>query len=193
MSDDVARILLAGMLSDTSNLTKSNVTYEDHDAWNALTTQLKLSPERVADIYRIMEEAQSNYDGMSDYDIFISDYKDYDMSGIPVGIGCVEWKDYASMDAFINRMLAVMPEAMVKKERTMMFCMATRYEANPDPYSADKVIPLGTYILYTGEGARELAEQAFGESLRDGVCYSETRLSRKSDVVPLFTRILSGQ
>lgn len=56
-----------------------------------------------------MQDELSDYDGMSDYDIFVSDYKDYDMGGVPVGIGCVEWTDYASMDEIIDRLLAVMP------------------------------------------------------------------------------------
>jgi len=44
----------------------------------------------------------------------------------------------------------------------MVFCMATRYEPNADPQSHDKVVPAGTYILYFGKGAREVAEEAYG-------------------------------
>ena len=98
--------------------------------------------------------------------------------------------DYTTMDTFIDRMLSVMPQALADQDRDMVFCMATRYEPNPDPESSEKTIPAGTYFLYCGEGAREVAEQAYGPSLRDGVCYSATRLGRKSDVVPLLTEIL---
>ena len=73
----------------------------------------------------------------------------------------------------------------------MVFCMATRYAPNPDPEADAKVVALGTYVLYYGEGVREVAEEAFGKSLREGVCYSEERLSRKAHVVPLLTDILS--
>ncbi|MBR3563152.1 MAG: hypothetical protein IKN93_04935 [Bacteroidales bacterium] len=52
-------------------------------------------------------------------------------------------------------------------------------------------VPEGTYILYYGEGARETAEEAYGASLRDGVCYSEERLGRKNAFVPTIERILS--
>ena len=137
-----------------------------------------------------MAEALVDYTGMNDYEIYLSDYKDYDLSGVPVGIGCVEWMDYATMETFIDRMLSVMPQALTDQERKMVFCMATRYEPNPDPDSADKTIPTGTYILYYGEGAREAAEEAYGPSLREGVCYSETRLGRKFDVIPTLTEIL---
>ena len=69
--------------------------------------------------------------------------------------------------------------------------MATRYAPNPDTESASKVVATGTYILYYGEGAREVAESAIGPSLREGVCYSKERLSRKTQFVPMITEILS--
>ena len=190
LSDDVARILLAGILSDTHNLEKANTTHKDSLAWFSLTGQLRLSPDSVAVISRAMDEALSDFDGMSDYDIFVSDYKDYDMSGVPVGIGYIEWRDYDIMDAFIDRMLATMPGAMLEKGREMVFCIITRYAPNPDPASLQKELQIGTYVLYCGEGTRQIAEQAFGASLRDGVCYKEGRLGRKGDVVPPLTALI---
>lgn len=83
-----------------------------------------------------------------------------------------------------------MPQALAEKNRKMVFCMATRYAPNPDTESASKVVATGTYILYYGEGAREVAESAIGPSLREGVCYSEERLSRKTQFVPMITEIL---
>ena len=62
---------------------------------------------------------------------------------------------------------------------------------NPYPESGETVVPAGTYILYYGEGARETAEEAYGTSLRDGVCYSEQRLGRKNSFVPTIESILS--
>lgn len=190
VSDEMARILLAGLMSDTSDLRRNNTTEEDRQAWFSLTTQLNLGPEEVEEIFRNMAEALADYSGMTDLEIYLSDYKDYELSGVPVGIGCVEWMDYETMDAFIDRMLSVMPQALSEQNREMVFCMATRYEKNPDPESADKVIPAGTYILYCGERAREVAEKAFGPSLREGVCYSDSRLTRKADVIPALTEIL---
>lgn len=190
VSDEMAHVMLAGILSDTHNLGKANTTHKDSLAWFSLTGQLRLSPDSVAVISRAMDEALSDFDGMSDYDIFVSDYKDYDMSGVPVGIGYIEWRDYDIMDAFIDRMLATMPGAMLEKDREMMFCIVTRYAPNPDPASLQKELQIGTYVLYCGEGTRQIAEQAFGASLRDGVCYKEGRLGRKGDVVPPLTALI---
>ncbi|MCR5841758.1 MAG: hypothetical protein K6G86_06735 [Bacteroidales bacterium] len=89
-------------------------------------------------------------------------------------------------------LLAVMPEVMARKGRDRLFLMATRYAPSPDPASG-KVVAEGTYILYCGEGARQMAELAAGQSLREGICYSGHRLGRKTDVVPLFTAYLGGR
>ncbi len=191
VDDLMAKVMLAGLMSDTRNLAKDNTTRKDSLAWQALTGQIGMSKDKAAEVYKGMEEALTSYDGMTDYDIMLSDYKDYDMSGVPVGIGCVEWTDYSTMDDLIDRMLAVMPQVLKDKQRKMVFCMATRYAPNPDPEADAKVVALGTYVLYYGEGVREVAEEAFGKSLREGVCYSEERLSRKAHVVPLLTDILS--
>lgn len=190
LSDEMAGILLAGLMSDTNELRKSDMTEEDRRAWYSLTTQLKLGQEEVEEIFSHMSDALVDYSGMTDYEIYLSDYKDYTLAGVPVGIGCVEWKDYSTMESFIGRMLAVMPLALKDQERKMVFCMATRYVPNPYPEAGETVVPAGTYILYYGEGARETAEEAYGASLRDGVCYSEQRLGRKNNFVPTIERIL---
>ena len=192
LDDQTARILLSGLMSDTSDLTRDNTTNEDKRAWYSLITQLDIGPKEVEDLFRNMAEALSDYSGMDDYEIYMSDYKDYELSGVPVGIGCVEWMDVASMDAFIDRMLAVMPQALADQDRKMVFCMATRYEPNPDPESSEKVIPSGTYIRYDGEDAAQTAEAAYGPGLRPGVCYSQTRLGRKTSSVPTLTEILGS-
>ena len=193
VNDEMARILLAGLMSDTSDLTKKNTTEEDRRAWSSLTGQLNMGQKEAEEVFRKMAEALSDYSGMTDYEICLSDYKDYEIAGVSVGIGCVEWTDYATMESFMDRMLAVMPVVLADQGRKMVFCMATRYAPNPDPDAPDKVVPTGTYILYYGEGARQIAEEAYGPSLREGVCYSETRLGRKVDLVPTLTELLGRE
>ena len=49
----------------------------------------------------------------------------------------------------------------------------------------------GTYFIYYGEGAKQVAEGVFGPSLREGVCYTSEKLSRKQ-IVPRITEVLTG-
>ena len=188
IDDETAKILLAGLLSDTRNLAKSSTQHEDSVAWTALVAQLKLENE-VAEISRQMTEAANNYDGMSDSAIFVSDYKDYEIGGKAIGIGSLECKA-DKIEDFINRMLAVMPTVMRDNHRDMLFCKIDILVPNPDESDLDTpYVEDGLYFIYYGEGAQAVAETIFGPSIRDGVTQSKEHLSRKQ-IVPLIMEIL---
>ena len=188
IDDETAKILLAGLLSDTRNLAKSSTQHEDSVAWLALVTQLKLEDE-VAEISRQMTEAANNYDGMSDSAVFVSDYKDYEIGGKAIGIGSLECKA-DKIEDFINRMLAVMPTVMRDNHRDMLFAKIDILVPNPDESDLDTpYVEDGLYFIYYGEGAQAVAETIFGPSIRDGVTQSKEHLSRKQ-IVPLIMEIL---
>ena len=183
IDDETARIMLAGIVSDTRNLTTTTTRDVDSTAWLALTTQLGISADSIAKINMWMEQASFDYSGMKDTDIFTSDYKDYEIGGWLIGFGSLICKA-EEMDGFINRMLAAMPEVMIQKNRQMLFAKIDNLIPNPDtsakytPYVHD-----GTYFIYYGEGTKEVAEAIFGASLREGVTYTKKNLSRKQ-IVP---------
>jgi manganese-dependent inorganic pyrophosphatase len=188
IDDETAKILLAGLLSDTRNLAKSSTQHEDSVAWLALVTQLKLEDE-VAEISRQMADAANNYDGMSDSAIFVSDYKDYEIGGKAIGIGSLECKA-DKIEDFINRMLAVMPTVLRDNHRDMLFCKIDILVPNPDESDPDTpYVEDGLYFIYYGEGTQAVAETIFGPSIRDGVTQSKEHLSRKQ-IVPLIMEIL---
>ena len=188
IDDETARILLAGLLSDTRNLTKTTTQHEDSVAWTALVAQLQLE-DQVAEINRQMAEAANNYDGMTDSEIFLSDYKDYDIAGKAVGIGSLECKA-SEMDDFITRMLAVMPQVMGDMKRDMLFAKIDNLVPNPNESDPDTpFVEDGIYFIYFGEGSQAVAEAIFGPSLREGVTFSKEKLSRKQ-IVPRIIEIL---
>ena len=188
IDDETAKILLAGLLSDTRNLAKSSTQHEDSVAWTALVAQLKLENE-VAEISRQMTEAANNYDGMSDSAVFVSDYKEYEIGGKAIGIGSLECKADNAED-FVCRMLAVMPVVLSDNKRNMLFAKIDILVPNPDESDPDTpYVEDGLYFIYYGEGAQAVAETIFGSSLREGVIHSKEHLSRKQ-IVPLMMEIL---
>lgn len=182
ITDQIARIMLAGILSDTRNLSKSTTCAIDSTAWQALTAQLGISADSAARLNRAMENTAYDYSGMTDVEIFLSDYKDYEIGSHLIGIGSMGCRSQ-EMDAFLNRMLAVMPEVKVLMGREMLF-------AKTDVLTDDGTD--GMYILYHGEGARELMEAIFGTSLRDGVIFVPESISRKV-IVKRITEILTQE
>ena len=178
----------ATIVSDTRNLTKTTTKGVDSTAWKTLVSQLRLE-DQIAEINRGMEEAAYNYGGMTDAEILLSDYKDYEIGGHLIGFGSLVCKK-TEMDAFINRMLAVMPEVMKQKGRDMIFAKIDNLIPNTDKSeSASPYMEESTYFIYYGEGTKALAESIFGTSLREGVTYTKENLSRKQ-IVPLITEKL---
>ena len=184
IDEETAKILLAGLLSDTRNLTKVATQHEDSVAWTALVTQLHLE-DKVAEINRQMSEADNNYEGMSDSEIFLSDYKEYDMGGKAIGIASLECKA-TEMDDFIARMQAVMPSVLSENKRDMVFAKIDNKVPNPDESNPDDLyVDDGTYLLYFGTGTQAISEELYGPSLREGLIYSKEKISRKPFVAKL--------
>ena len=94
------------------------------------------------------------------------------------------------MDGFITRMLAVMPEVMQLNGRQMLFAKIDNLVPNTgSDRDVKPYVEAGTYFIYYGEGAKEVAEAVYGASLREGACYTTENLSRKQ-IVPLITKVL---
>ncbi len=191
IDDETARIMLAGIISDTRNLSKNSTQAIDSTALQALSAQLNISPDSVARLNRSMEDAATDYTGMTDVEIFLSDYKEYDISGHLLGYGCLACKQN-EMEAFIDRMLAVMPEVMQQMGLQMVVATIDNMVENMGDDRAERpYVRNGFYFIYYGEGAKAIAESIFGPSLREGVCYTTESLSRKQ-IVPLITDILNN-
>ena len=189
IDDEAAKIMLAGIVSDTHNLSKSNTVKADSVAWETLATQLGLL-DQMGEISKAMIEASYNYDGMTDAEIFISDYKDYEVNGHHFGIGNVTVKQ-AEVEDMLDRMLAVMPEVMILKDRQMLFGLIDVMIPNPDfNNTAKPYVKQGSYLVYYGDGTQEVAEAVIGQSIREGVTYSPKNLSRKGNIVPGITKQL---
>lgn len=181
----VAKILLAGILTDTLNLVKVTCTDVDRAIYGELVTVLAAADnisyeeefDKIQRIYKGMSEAAKNFDGMTDEEIFNADAKEYDINGVHFCLGSMDWDHPESIDSFLHRMLKVMDG------RGLMFCRVGFLEHS--------------YILYCGaprgvasDFGKNVAELAFGQSVHPGVIYCERRLSRKLDVVPMLTKAL---
>ena len=189
IDDETARIMLAGIISDTRNLTKTTTCGIDSTAWWALSTQLGISRDSMAVINYNMEDAAYDYSGMTDEEILLSDYKDHEINSHLIGIGSLVCKQ-AEMDDFITRMLTAMPEVMNQNGRQMLFAKIDNLVPNTgNDKDVKPYIEEGTYFIYYGEGSREVAEAVFGASLREGACYTIENLSRKQ-IVPRITKVL---
>ena len=144
-----------------------------------------------------MSEVAHDYSGMSAEEIFLVDYKDYDMGDFAMGIASIIWYDESSKEDLFKQLFDVMPKIASEKERGILFAKVDVFKPNTDPETRGEMpdLSVGSYILYYGkEGledkAKEIAEAAFGKSVEEGICYSAEKLSRKTDMVPMLTEVV---
>lgn len=176
---DMARIMLMSILSDTRNMTR-NVTAVDQNAYDTLS--------RIADIQDIqalylgMAAALASYGDMTDWEIFQSDYKEYDAGGVTYCIGDVNAYGEEQVRELAERMYQVMAENYDRMGLDMLFTMINN--------KGDDASEHMMYMVAYGPGAEELLQGVYGNRDGDGFFLFKENLSRKADVVPALSAAL---
>ena len=179
---DMARVMLMGLLSDTRNMAR-NVTVVDRSAYDTLTVIAGI--EDVDGFYRQMAAAVASYGGMTETEIFRSDYKEYDESGVRFGIADVNAYGEEAVRAMTDRMYAVMEADFDSMGLDMLFLIVN----NKDEDSGENMM----YMAAFGGDAPDVLQEAFGNF--DGTRYFvfKENLSRKTDVVPALAAVLAAR
>ncbi len=180
ISKDMARIMLMAILSDTRNMSR-NVTAADRDAYDTLT---KIADIKDIDaLYKGMAEALTSYGDMTVWEIFQSDYKEYNAGGVSYCIGDVNAYGEENVREIADRMYAIMADRYESMGLDMVFTIIN----NKGDDESENMM----YMVAYGNGAEELLQEAYGNY--DGSRYFifKDNLSRKSDIVPALEKILT--
>ena len=173
---ETASVLLAGLLSDTSNMKSKYVTKLDESAFEKLKELSGISD--TDELFRGMLEAKLSYKGLSDTEIFYSDYKAYEHNGVKYGIGCIKVAQPEQIPDMAERMQAVMEEEIADGCESE-FLLYNVYD--PD-YSTGYMGIAGKDAAF----AEKLMTYTFNESTeRQGNFFiSKPSLARKTEIVP---------
>jgi len=176
-----AYVMLGSILSDTKNL-QANTTTADREALKELCGIAGVSD--TDSFYQEMFKASLSYEGMSDEEIFFSDYKEYESGGKKYSIGCVNAYDEKDAEDLCGRMKAVMPSTLSPTGMDMAFAQVSIFH---DDISV-------SYLVPCNEAAEEVLEAAFGDQAAfSGTYYRlEPSISRKKVLVPAITDILES-
>ena len=169
-----AHILLGAILSDTNGLTVSTVTGTDRQAVDDLA-----EIAGVTDIDELMKQIhleKLSYEGMNDEEILLSDYKEYEASGVKYGMALVSAFDEEIAADLSERMKAAMVE---NAEKTDVDLLYTTVGIREPGLTADYVIPLD-------EESEETLKAAFPDyDEYNGTAYIyRSGLGRKTVFVP---------
>ncbi len=169
LSTEEADILLAGIISDTLNLTSSTTTSEDIDIYYELAEISKIDVESFS---KEMFEAKSDFSGKSVKEIIGGDAKEYEVKEGKSGIGVCET---TSLKYFEENNKEVVEAIRKYKEEnsydTFFFGIIDILEGN-------------TYLYPAGEKEEKIiAEKFSGEKKGDSYLLKGVS-SRKKEIVP---------
>ncbi len=170
-----ARAMLMGILSDTRNMTY-NVTDLDREAYETLLPIAGI--EDIDGLYTGMQNAKTDYEGMTDGEIFYSKYKEYTAGPYRFGIASVSAQPgtIAEVSAGMKRyMLEIFPQS----GRDYLFCMVTDNDS--------------TWMSWAGDGAEELVRESYPEYDGGEYVVFTPAVTRKLKIVPPLITILESR
>lgn len=180
--EQTAMVMIGSILSDTKNLQSENTTYADREAVKALNKLAGIKD--LDDFYQDMYDASLSYEGMSDEEIFFSDYKEYESGGTKYSIGNINAYDEESAKDLGQRMLDVFPSVLASTGMDMAFAQINVLH---DDVSFTCLVP-------SDDVANKVLEDAFHDTaVHEGIWYKiEPYASRKKVVVPAITKVING-
>ena len=179
---ETAYAMTGSVLSDTINLASNATTFADREALKELSLLAGISDTDA--LYQKMYKALISYEGMTDEEIFLSDYKEYELSGVKAGIGCINVYDEDGSKDMAERMRRVFASPGLSSGMDLYIAEITIFH---DGISVTRLVP-------SNEVADGVLRAAFGdEAAYDGVSYRlEPGVSRKQVLVPAITEVLNG-
>lgn len=178
VTPQMAKLLALTILADSSGLSGSETTEADLILFDNLAGMAGLSD--VDAIYENMKQAKNSYDGMTDTEIYHSDYKEYEANGVHYSIGYVRATDEEAVKLYLEKMAAEMEEEYKDGKLDFLTCNVT-----------DKKNDI-TYLAYYGPDAEAVCRQAFSDIavFEDGYLIINPSVSRKTVLAPRINSVI---
>ncbi|MEO1230531.1 MAG: DHHA2 domain-containing protein [Myxococcota bacterium] len=180
--EDVAGVLLGGILSDTLHLSSPTTTEADRRMVPVLAGRAGLSG--TTDLFEGMMRAKSDLSGLTAVEVLTVDFKVYVLGGLRVGVGVAE---------------TITPEEVLSRQTELIEAMAkVRRDRQLDLlyFAVTDVVRKRMHLVGAGEDERRLAARAFEAALASGETPEAQRrvlegvTSRKRQLVPALERAL---
>ena len=177
-----AMLLTGALLSDTQNLKSNQTTDADRELLKILAE--KGGIKDIDGFFTEMFKASISYEGKSDEEIFLSDYREYESSGKKFGIAVVNAYDEESARNLAGRMKAIMPSILSAAGMDLGMAQVSIFH---DDISI-------TYLVPADEYTAAVIEEAFeGKFDFDGTSYIfKPGFSRRQVLVPAISEVLEA-
>ncbi|PIP27485.1 MAG: manganese-dependent inorganic pyrophosphatase [Candidatus Moranbacteria bacterium CG23_combo_of_CG06-09_8_20_14_all_39_10] len=173
---NMAKLMLAGILSDTLNLNSPTTTAEDKKLVKELNKLAKLNlKEFVADLFA----AKSSLQGISLETLITQDYKDFKMGKYKVGIAVWETTNPESVLAEKENLIKLLAEKKAQDKLDRIIFMLV------------DIIKQNSLLFIVSEEEQELLKKVFARKISGNEMFLPGVVSRKKQIVPQLTEALS--
>ena len=169
ISREIAGLLCSAILSDTLIFRSPTCTETDKKAAYALAQIAGIEPESYA---AEMFAAGSNLSAKTPEEIFYQDFKKFVVNDVSFGVGQKDLEDVR------ERMIPYMAKALTAHSIPMLFFMLT------------DILQGTTELLCAGNGAKELALEAFHLKDDTDQIILENTVSRKKQLIPALMQAI---
>ncbi|MDD3007118.1 MAG: manganese-dependent inorganic pyrophosphatase [Candidatus Pacebacteria bacterium] len=164
-----AIMMIAGIVSDTLNLTSPTTTPEDKKFLKELTQLTKVDIKKfVAGLF----EAKSSLKGISLDRVVECDYKEFEMGGKKVGIGVWETTNPESVNMSAEKIMKLLEDKKIKEDLDYLL------------FGVVDILKNNTYCYVIGEAEEKLISDVLGVTTKDKVAFLKGVVSRKKQIVP---------
>ena len=171
----IAALLCAAIISDTLMYRSPTCTPYDKQVAEELA---KIAEIHVEEFAREMFKAGSNLKAKEPEEIFYQDFKTFSMNDVSFGVGQINAMTREELAEFKERIQPYMEASLGKMSVNMVFFMLT------------DIIGESTELLFVGNNAEELIEDAFGVSLDGDSFRLDGVISRKKQLIPSLMSII---
>jgi len=179
--DEIAKLLMSAIISDTINLRSSTTTKFDTRAMLYFREQLGMSSEEVDQYALAMFKAKSDVSGISDYNVTLLDFKQYNMES-PAGNVLVGWgaAETALTDEYLQRntsFLEAMLQIKADQQLDLMF------------FAPVNILSDSSTLYLCAETERIVAQNTYGRQIiwssgTYAIMDTTGLMSRKHDFIP---------
>lgn len=167
----IAGLLCAAILSDTLMFRSPTCTPVDRAAAEELAQAAGVNIEEFA---KNMFHAGSDFKSKSPEEIFYQDFKTFFVSDMEFGVGQVSAMSRDELEEAKRKLVPYLEEVLTEHKLSMVYVMLTN------------ILEENTELIYKGEDARKIAEQAFrvyGGETGDSLLLRNV-VSRKKQFIP---------
>ncbi|MCR5451478.1 MAG: putative manganese-dependent inorganic diphosphatase [Lachnospiraceae bacterium] len=176
---DIAGLMLSAILSDTLMFRSPTCTKTDEEAANRLA---EIAGVEIEEHAMKMFEAGSNFAGKTVGELFYQDFKTFHQDEIDFGVSQISAVSKKQLEAKAEELIAYMETVKGDRNLDMVFVLLTN------------IFEQSSRILYYGNGAKELIEEAFpGKMNEEGIAILPGVVSRKKQVIPAILSALMDE